>query len=52
METLQTYGGSSDEEDNSTETIDHSQTSSVLESIKKKFPLNSAPNVPIRVGYN
>ena len=52
MEALATYSSVSDEEggeESPTAVIDPSKTSEVIAKLKEKFPLDSAPHVPIRV---
>ena len=56
MEALTAY--SSDEEaggggeDQTTPPIDPAKASEVIAKLKERFPLNSAPHVPVRVSFN
>lgn len=49
METLAAYSSVSDEEGGEESVIDPSKTSEVIAKLKEKFPLDSAPHVPVRV---
>ena len=53
MEALTAYD-SGDEEgaDQKTPDLDVKKSSEVISKLKERFPLNSAPNVPIRVSIN
>ena len=50
MEALYAYDSSDGEE--GSETIDPEKSSEVVAKLKEKFPLNSAPHVPVRVSIN
>lgn len=49
MEGLAAYDSNSDEEDND---IDPEKSHEVIATLKNKFPLDSAPAVPLRVSFN
>ena len=53
MDSLATAYDSSGEEDAAESSeLNHTESSAVLESIKKKYALDSAPYVPVRVSTN
>ena len=57
MEALNAYSSDEDETgggsaEKTESDIDPSQASETIAKLKEKFPLNSAPYVPVRVGIN
>ena len=53
MEGLTAYASSDEEEttDKQVPEINTLESADILEKLKKKFPLDSAPHVPIRVSF-
>lgn len=57
MEALTAYSSDEEEirsesEDQIAPNIDPSKASEVIAKLKERFPLNSAPHVPVRVSFN
>lgn len=57
MEALTAYSSDEEEteggkEDQAASTIDPVKASEMIAKLKERFPLNSAPHVPVRVSFN